>query len=60
MPWTVPTLLSGLLYTGNIRGVIVQAICLIVTTLLYIPFVKIDNKLNAERIAMDEMDKANS
>ena len=60
VPWTVPTLLSGLLYTGNIRGVIVQAICLIVTTLLYIPFVKIDNKLNAERIAMDEMDKANS
>lgn len=56
----MPTLLSGLLYTGNIRGVIVQAICLVVTTLLYIPFVKIDNKLNAERIAMDEMDQANS
>lgn len=60
VPWTVPTLLSGLLYTGNIRGVVVQAICLIVTTLVYIPFVKIDNKLNADKIAMDNMDEANS
>ena len=60
VPWTVPTLLSGLLYTGNIRGVIVQAVCLAVTTLLYIPFVRMDNKINADQIAMDEMDKANS
>ena len=60
VPWTVPTLLSGLLYTGNIRGVIVQAVSLIITTLIYIPFVKMDNKINADSIAIDEMESANS
>lgn len=51
VPWTVPTLLSGLLYTGNINGLIVQAIILIVSILIYIPFVKMDNKINAENIS---------
>lgn len=60
VPWTVPTLISGLLYTGNIRGVIVQAVSLAVTTLLYIPFVRIDNKLNADTITTEEMEVANS
>ncbi len=45
-------LLSGLLYTGNINGVIVQAVILIVTTAIYIPFVKMDNKINADNGAM--------
>lgn len=54
VPWTVPTLLSGLLYTGNIKGTIVQAICLMVATLIYIPFVKIDNKINPEEIESSE------
>lgn len=58
VPWTVPTLLSGLLYTGNIRGVIVQAVSLIITTLIYIPFVKMDNRINADSIAMEEMNNA--
>jgi PTS system cellobiose-specific IIC component len=48
VPWTVPPLLSGLLYTGNIQGLIVQAVILIVSVVIYIPFVKIDNKVNAE------------
>lgn len=52
VPWTVPRLLSGLLYTGNINGVIVQAVILIVTTAIYIPFVKMDNKINADNGAM--------
>lgn len=60
VPWTVPTLISGLLYTGNIRGVIVQAVSLTLTTLLYIPFVRMDNKINADAISMDQMDKDNA
>ncbi len=55
VPWTVPTLLSGLLYTGNFRGVIVQAINLIVTTLIYIPFVKMDNRINADTTEVEEI-----
>lgn len=48
VPWTVPTLLSGLLYTGSIKGLIVQLVNVIVTTAIYIPFVKMDNKLNPD------------
>ncbi|WP_424321280.1 PTS sugar transporter subunit IIC [Lacticaseibacillus chiayiensis] len=48
VPWTVPTLLSGLLYTGNIQGLIVQLVGLTVTTALYVPFVKMDNRLNPD------------
>ncbi|KRL62018.1 PTS sugar transporter subunit IIC [Lactobacillus psittaci] len=49
VPWTMPTLLSGLLYTGSINGLIVQLVCVLATTAIYIPFVKLDNKLNAEK-----------
>lgn len=38
-------------------GVIVQAISLIVTTLIYIPFVKMDNRINADNIEAKEMNK---
>lgn len=48
VPWTVPPILSGLLFTGNIKGAIVQAIILVVTTAIYIPFVKMDNRINAD------------
>jgi PTS system cellobiose-specific IIC component len=48
VPWTVPTLISGLLYTGSINGLIVQAVIVIVTTAIYIPFIKVDNKLNPD------------
>lgn len=48
VPWTVPTLISGLLYTGSINGLIVQAIVVIVTTAIYVPFIKMDNRINAD------------
>ncbi|MCH3967808.1 MAG: PTS transporter subunit EIIC [Atopobiaceae bacterium] len=48
VPWTVPTLISGLLYTGSINGLLVQAVILAATTAIYIPFIKIDNKVNPE------------
>lgn len=50
VPWTVPTLISGLLYTGSFKGVIVQAVIVVVTTALYIPFIKMDNKINADKL----------
>ncbi|WPC18393.1 PTS transporter subunit EIIC [Pediococcus inopinatus] len=48
VPWTVPTLLSGLLYTGSIKGTIVQAVIVIATTAIYIPFIHMDNNLNPD------------
>ena len=50
VPWTVPTLISGLLYTGSIKGLIVQAVIVFITTAIYVPFVKMDNKINADAI----------
>jgi PTS system cellobiose-specific IIC component len=57
VPWTMPTLLSGLLYTGNIQGLIVQLVIVIATTAIYIPFIRIDNKLNPDKIDDDLSDQ---
>ena len=54
VPWTVPTLISGMLYTGNLNGLIVQLVIVIVTVLIYIPFVKIDNRVNPDKIRSTE------
>lgn len=45
IPWTTPPILSGFLATnGNMGAVITQVICIIVATLVYVPFVMIANK----------------
>lgn len=54
VPWTVPTLLSGLLYTGSIKGLIVQAIIVAATTAIYIPFIQMDNKINPDGDLVDK------
>ncbi len=46
IPWTTPPLLSGYLATsGDFRAVIVQIVIIAVGVLLYLPFVKINDKL---------------
>lgn len=44
--WTTPIFLSGYLSTHSISGVIVQAINLILSVLIYAPFIKIQQKNN--------------
>ncbi len=44
LPWTTPPIISGYLVTGSIRGAILQIVLLIVTTLIWIPFVKMADK----------------
>lgn len=41
--WTTPVLINSYLGTNSIMTVIVQILCLTVGTLIYIPFVKLDN-----------------
>ena len=54
IPWTTPPLLSGYLATGgDFRAVIVQLIILVIGVLLYLPFVKINDKV-LSRTASDE------
>lgn len=46
LPWTTPLVISGYFVTGSISGSILQIVLLAVSTLVWIPFVKIeDNKL---------------
>lgn len=40
VPWTTPPLLSGYLLTGSWRGPALQALGLLVSTLIYLPFVR--------------------
>lgn len=46
VPWTTPTLLSGFLVTGSIKGSILQLVCIVVATLIWMPFIKIADKQN--------------
>jgi lactose/cellobiose-specific phosphotransferase system IIC component len=47
--WNVPVFINGYLSTGSAGGVILQLACLILATLIYLPFVKLDNALKAEQ-----------
>lgn len=50
VPWTTPVLVSGFLATGmDWRGVVVQAIVLALGILIYMPFVKINDKVLARQ-----------
>ncbi|MGC6768470.1 PTS sugar transporter subunit IIC [Enterococcus sp. LJL128] len=51
VPWPMPPLVNGYLATaGDLGAVITQLICIIVSVLIYLPFVKISNRqqLNLE------------
>lgn len=55
IPWTTPPLLSGYLATsGDFRAVIVQLIILVIGVFLYLPFVKINDKVLAKSAAAEE------
>lgn len=55
IPWTTPPLLSGYLATGgDFRAVIVQLIILVIGVFLYLPFVKINDKVLAKSAGGEE------
>jgi PTS system cellobiose-specific IIC component len=46
IPWTTPTLISGYLATaGDFRAVIVQLVVILIGVALYLPFVKINDRV---------------
>lgn len=48
VPWTTPPIINAYLSTaGSIGAVITQIICIIVSVLIYLPFVLIANKAPA-------------
>lgn len=44
LPWTTPPILSGYLVTGSIAGGILQLVLIVIATLIWIPFIKIEDK----------------
>lgn len=53
VPWTVPPIISGLLFTGSINGSIVQAINLLIATVLYLPFIYTANRMNKQKMELE-------
>lgn len=52
VPWTTPVLISGFLATGaDWRAIIVQALVLVLGILIYMPFVKINDRVLAKQTA---------
>ncbi len=50
VPWTTPPLVSAFLATaGDWRAVVVQALVIVIGVLIYIPFVKINDKVLAKQ-----------
>ncbi len=41
LPWTTPLVLSGYFVTGSVMGALLQITCLVVVTLIWLPFVKV-------------------
>lgn len=55
VPWTTPVLLSGFLATaGDWRAVIVQAVVLVLGVLIYMPFVKVNDRVMERQAAQAE------
>ena len=55
VPWTTPPLLSGYLLTGSWRGPALQLLGLVVSTLIYLPFVRRAEarRVRAQTVAFD-------
>lgn len=60
VPWTTPPLMSGYLLTGSWRGPALQVLCLLVSTLIYLPFVRRAEagRARAQTVAFDATIKA--
>ena len=54
LPWTTPPFVSGFLASGgDWKVVLIQIIIIIITTLFYIPFIKIAEKVARKSAKMD-------
>lgn len=50
--WTTPPLLSGYLCTGSISGAVVQLVIIALGTAVYIPFVRLGERMRARQSSM--------
>ncbi|STY44185.1 PTS system oligo-beta-mannoside-specific EIIC component [Listeria grayi] len=49
VPWNMPVLIGGYLSTGgSFRGVILQIVDVVIATLIYLPFIKLNDRVEAK------------
>ena len=58
IPWTTPPIISGYFVTGSIRGSLLQIALIAITTLVWIPFVRMADKQHYKE--ENEMDSTGS
>ena len=50
VPWPMPPIVNAYLTAGNIGAVITQLVCIIVSILIYLPFVKVANRVENDGV----------
>lgn len=57
--WTTPVLFNGYLATGSIKGSIVQLICIILGIVVYLPFLRINKRMqeNVQKMRLQKLVK---
>ncbi len=54
VPWTTPVFLSGFLATGgDVRAIILQVILVVLGVLIYLPFMKVHERVQAQQAAKE-------
>ncbi|WP_057914652.1 PTS sugar transporter subunit IIC [Peribacillus muralis] len=48
VPWTVPPIISGLLFSGSFVGALYQIVVIVMVTLIYMPFVQAANNIRKD------------
>lgn len=46
VPWTIPPIISGFLYSGSIMGSLYQTLVIVLVVIIYMPFIRVMNSLN--------------
>ncbi len=54
LPWTTPIIFSGFAVTGSIAGAVLQLVCVVASTLVWMPFIKMADKQNLQVEAGNE------
>jgi len=55
VPWTVPPVISGILFTGSLNGAVVQLVNLAIATAIYLPFVRLGGRIAAQKDELGEL-----
>ncbi|MEK5067071.1 PTS cellobiose transporter subunit IIC [Sporosarcina sp. FSL K6-1508] len=50
IPWTTPPIIGGFLATGSMKGALLAAVNLVISIVIYLPFVKIAERIEVKKL----------